>query len=222
LKVLITAGGTEEPIDGVRRLTNLSTGATGAVLARRLAARGAEVVLLRAARAVTGDGEFQREAFATFDELEASLRRLLGEHDFDVVVHAAAVGDYRVAAIEVDGVPWEDGARGKIGSGHEVTLHLRPNPKLIDSLKAWSRNANLTVVGFKLTDDPEPEHRLAQVRALLGRDAVDLVVHNDLAGIADGRHLAEIFDRSGRLASVTTKDELADALSTILESGGTS
>jgi hypothetical protein len=51
---------------------------------------------------------------------------------------------------------------------------------------------------------------------------VDLVVHNDLSGIAGDRHLAEIFDRSGRLASVTTKDELAETLSTILESGGTS
>lgn len=222
MKVLITAGGTEELIDGVRRLTNLSTGATGAVLATRFAARGAEVLLLHAARAFAGDGEFERQTFETFSELDAALRRLLGDRDFDAVVHAAAVGDYRVAAIEVDGVAWEGGTRGKIGSGHDVTIRLSPNPKLVDGLKSWSRNPNLKVVGFKLTDDPDRKHRLAQVRALLDRGTVDLVVHNDLSDIAGDRHLAEIFDRSARLASVTTKGELADALSTILESGGAS
>ena len=55
MRVLVTAGGTEEPIDGVRRLAKLSTGATGATIAAHFAERGAEVLLLHGERAAPCD-----------------------------------------------------------------------------------------------------------------------------------------------------------------------
>ena len=83
MRVLVTAGGTEEHVDGVRRLTNLSTGATGAVIARHFAEQGAEVLLLHAERASLGDIPVERETFVTFCDLEAALRRRLAERDWD-------------------------------------------------------------------------------------------------------------------------------------------
>ena len=212
MKVLITAGGSEEPIDGVRRLTNLSTGATGAALARHFAARGADVLLLHAERAAVGAMPCPCETFVTVADLEAVLRRLLARSRWDAVLHLAAVSDYAVDAVEVDGVALAPGARGKIDSGHEVVLRLRPNPKLIDGFRSWSANPTVRVVGFKLTDELDQAKREAQVQTLLARGVADLVVHNDLSEIVDGRHRASIYDRTGLLQTVETKETLARAL----------
>ena len=216
MKILITAGGTEEPVDGVRRLTNTSTGATGGVLARSFAEHGAEVLLLHAARAPLESVAVERDTFVTFDDLEKALRRHLGAFDWDAIVHLAAVSDYSVASIEVDGRSVPHGDEGKIGSGRVVVIRLTPNPKLIDSLKTWSRNKAIRVIGFKLTNDPDDADRAARVRALLDRSAVDFVVHNDLGEISADGHPAEIWSRQGPLVRTATKNELAQALWVLL------
>jgi len=219
MKILLTAGGTEEPVDGVRRLTNTSTGATGGVLARHFADCGAEVLLLHAERAPLADLDLERDTFVTFADLEAALHRHLVGHNWDAVVHLAAVSDYSIASVEVDGRRVTHGDRGKIGSGREVVIRLTPNPKLIDSLKTWSRNPTVQVVGFKLTNEPDPADRATQVRALLARGITDFVVHNDLCEIEGESHLAEIWNPDGPIARTTTKTELAHALFEILHKG---
>ena len=219
MRILITAGGTEEPLDGVRRLANTSTGATGLELARVFHARGAEVFLLHAERVAAGGLPVRAEPFLTFSDLEAGLQRLLGEHRFDTVIHLAAVSDYHLASLEVDGQAVETGGRGKIGSGHDLVLRLRPNPKLIDNLRQWSCNPGVKVVGFKLTDTPETATREESVRALLDRGVTDLVVHNDAGEIRNGRHPATVFNRSGVLAKTNDKTELAQALFGLLSQG---
>ena len=217
MKILVTAGGTEEPVDGVRRLTNISTGATGGVLSRFFAEGGAEVLLLHAERALLDDIPVRRETFLSFADLSAALRRLLEDRRWDAVVHLAAVSDYSIAAIEVDGSPVAPGATGKIGTGREVVLRLTANPKLIDSLRTWSCNPSVQIVGFKLTDDPDPTSRAAQVRALLDRGTADLVVHNDLRDLSEDRHPAVIHDPTGPLVRTETKEELARELFRLLQ-----
>jgi phosphopantothenoylcysteine synthetase/decarboxylase len=218
MRVLVTSGGTEEPIDGVRRLTNSSTGATGAVIARTFHGRGADVFLLRAERAPMAADGIAGDTFVTFEDLGAALRRHLAASDWDAVIHLAAVSDYAVASVEVDGVRAPNGDRGKIGSGAELVIRLRPNPKLIDSLKRWSRNRDIQVIGFKLTNDRDPAIRENEIRALLARKSADLVVHNDLTEIAAGRHPAEIWSPRGPLVRTATKEELAEALFGLLHS----
>jgi phosphopantothenoylcysteine decarboxylase/phosphopantothenate--cysteine ligase len=208
----VTAGGTEEPIDGVRRLTNTSTGATGWVIAEYFAEQGAEVVLLHAERTASRDTSVEREPFVTFGDLEAALRRRLREERWDAVIHLAAVSDYSLASLEVDGHPVAVDGRGKIGTGREVVIRLEANPKLIDSLKEWSCNGDVRIIGFKLTDDPDPASRERQVRSLIDRGTVDLVVHNDVSGICDDGHEAAIWDHEGPIAWTHTKLELAEVL----------
>ena len=219
MRVLITAGGTEEPVDSVRRLTNTSTGRTGGVLARHFAERGAEVLLLHAARAPLDDVPVERVTFVTFSDLAAALRRLLAGRRFDAVVHLAAVSDYAVAAVEVDGCSWNSRSRGKIGSGRDLVIRLRPNPKLIDSLREWSSNPEIRVVGFKLTDEPDAAAREAQVRDLLARSAADLVVHNDVSEIDGERHRAVVWSADGPLLAVDDTERLAAALYDLLVQG---
>ncbi|MGD9252843.1 MAG: phosphopantothenoylcysteine decarboxylase [Holophagae bacterium] len=219
MKVLVTAGGTSEPVDGVRRLTNTSTGATGAVLAETFAAQGAEVLLLHAQDARIGEMTVERQSFVSYSDLEAALRRLLGQRRWDAVVHLAAVSDYHVASLEVDGRQVAADGRGKIGTGREVLIRLAPNPKLIDSLRSWSCNPKIQVVGFKLTNDTDPDSRLEQVEKLRARGVADLVVHNDASEINGSRHVATIYAEEGAVVRTDTKEELAAELYRLLAEG---
>jgi phosphopantothenoylcysteine decarboxylase/phosphopantothenate--cysteine ligase len=171
MKVLLTAGATREPIDAVRFLSNISTGATGTAIAEHLAAAGHEVTLLH------GEGAFRCTAagitcgaFGSTEQLGARLESALGQGTFDVVIHAAAVADYRPEATHP----------GKLSShAAALTLRLVPTPKLLPRLKSWSPKP-LRVLGFKLTAGADPSARAAAVGKLFAAGGVDAVVHNDM------------------------------------------
>ncbi len=180
LRVLVTSGGTAEPIDAVRAITNTSTGETGALIAEHLARSGHEVRLLRARTARAARGATAEATFVTTADLGAALEAELGGHDFDAVIHAAAVADFSVAAIETaDGQPLAAG--GKLASGAAPILRLKTNPKLLDSIRARSRRRDVCVVGFKLTSGASEAEIGAAIDAMFAGGAVDLVVQNDLA-----------------------------------------
>jgi phosphopantothenoylcysteine decarboxylase/phosphopantothenate--cysteine ligase len=180
LRVLVTSGGTAEPIDAVRVITNTSTGGTGAMIAENFARGGHTVTLLRAASARAADGVAREETFVTFAELDAALARLLREESFDAVIHAAAVSDFSIASVEVDGVESAPGG-AKLGSGSAPTLRLKTNPKLLDTLRPRSRNRAVRIVAFKLTNEASAADVRGAVEKLFTESAVDFVVHNDLA-----------------------------------------
>ena len=77
LVLLVTAGGTTEPLDAVRVLTNTSTGRTGAAIAAHFARGGHDVVLLRAKHAARPESPCREEIFGSFAELDETLGRLL-------------------------------------------------------------------------------------------------------------------------------------------------
>jgi len=187
MKVLITAGGTREPIDRVRSITNTSTGATGVALAAALAKLGHEIELLRSANAVIPPADLLKDVppasgtpeiggyapFTTTADLEARLRKRLARGDIDVVIMAAAVADFR---------PAEPVFRKINSDTEELTLRLIRVPKLLPQLRAMSPRP-LRVIGFKLTVDASDAERLAAVAAQSQSSAVDAVVHNDLSEI---------------------------------------
>jgi phosphopantothenoylcysteine decarboxylase/phosphopantothenate--cysteine ligase len=179
LRILITSGGTSETIDGVRVIGNTSSGRTGAGLAEHLVRCGHEVVLVRAVNSAACPPLAREERFRTSAELEAVLRHLLARESFDVVVHAAAVSDFRVKAVMVNGVRQLPG--GKLDSGTAAQLELQPAPKLLARLREWSQTAELTVVAFKLTSGASTAEAQNAVERLFAEAAPDYVVHNDLA-----------------------------------------
>ena len=217
MKVLFTSGGTEEPIDGVRRISNSSTGRTGAVLARYFADRGADVTLLRSERAVSPGGIPVTElTYTSYTDLRDALRNQLTNGDWDAVVHLAAVSDYTVDGVSVDGTPFPPGGPGKIATGRELIIKLKPTAKILDSLREWSRNKSVIVVGFKLTDGADDAHAEAQVNALFARGGVDYVVHNNLRDIDARHHPASIYGKGGILKKTETKDDMAEGLFALL------
>jgi phosphopantothenoylcysteine decarboxylase/phosphopantothenate--cysteine ligase len=218
--LLVTSGGTAEPIDGVRVLTNTSTGATGALLADHFARHGHDVVLLRARNAVRPEAAVREEIFGSFSELDASLTRLLGAERFDAVIHAAAVGDFGVESVETEGRVQAAGY-AKLDSGFPPLLRLRRQPKLVDTLRARSA-APLQVVAFKLTSGADAAGAAAEVGALFAHSAADLVVQNDTTARnkENGAFPADIYRPDGTVAAnCATRRALAHSLEELLVKG---
>lgn len=213
MKVLITAGGTREAIDGVRFVTNASSGATGAFLADAFAGVGWQVVLLRAEGAVSArHPAVETRTFASVADLDRECATLLGACDFDRIVHAAAVSDFVVSGVTVDGIFHPAPLTGKLDSAKKLSVELTPGPKILPKLKGYSRNPRVKLVGFKLTDGASESEVEVAVRKVLASGA-DRVVHNDVkdaAGKTDRR--ATLWNANGIVAVAEDNAALARLL----------
>ncbi|MEU5163222.1 bifunctional phosphopantothenoylcysteine decarboxylase/phosphopantothenate--cysteine ligase CoaBC [Streptomyces sp. NPDC020875] len=165
--VVISAGGTREPLDPVRFLGNRSSGKQGYALARTAAARGARVTLVAANTALADPAGVDVVPVGTARELREAV--LAAASDADAVVMAAAVADFRPA----------DYATGKIkkkdGEGPAPVALVR-NPDVLAELSAERPRAGQVIVGFAAeTDDV-----LANGREKLRRKGCDLLVVNEV------------------------------------------
>jgi len=213
MKVLLTFGGTREPIDAARFITNVSTGRTGRILAERFAALGCRAVCLCARSAERPAGKnISVKEFTTFKELDLELRRLLSTRKFDAVVHLAAVSDYSPASIEAGGKRFTPGGAAKLDSRAPVMkLVLKRNFKIIDRIKDYAAAGGKPeplLIGFKLTSGAKPARVLEKVRALA---AADLVVHNDLEEMKT-KHGFRVYRNGVKLFDCGGPEALADRL----------
>lgn len=161
--VLVTAGGTREPVDPVRFLGNRSSGRMGHALAEAAAARGARVVLITAS-SLPGPQGCELIRVDTAEE----MRFALGAHlpQATVVIGAAAVADFR---------PLHP-SPSKIRRHGALTLELEPTPDLLaEAVRA--RRPGTVIVAFAA----ETEHLEANARAKLLRKGVDAIVANDVS-----------------------------------------
>jgi len=196
-RILMTAGGTREPIDSVRYIGNLSSGRTAAKLCDELLRSGHAVCWLGAESAQRPALPCEQETYVSFTDLQTSLQQLVSSRDWDVVIHAAAVSDYSVDRIAQGATLLRPGS-AKLPSDGEISLHLKPNPKLLDQLRGWSHNPKVWIIGFKLTDTTDPEQRELAISHLFERAGVDAVVHNDLQEIRQDSHPFALHLASGQ------------------------
>lgn len=156
MRILVTAGNTQTPIDRVRCITNVFTGKTGTHLALAAYDSGHEVTLVTSHPEIVHElypTPHLRERWAvhpyrTYDDLADKLETLMTSEVFDAVIHCAAVSDYRVEGVYDAKRQAVQG--GKIKSGHdELWLKLTPTPKLVDRFRAEWKFAG-SLVKFKL------------------------------------------------------------------------
>ena len=169
-KILVTAGGTKEPIDQVRAITNTSSGSTGAQIADALVDFGFDVTYLHAENSVLPQSTCNLVSFTTYKDIDKNLRDLLSKNKFFAVVHAAAISDFSVEANS-----------GKISSNEDLTLKLKRNPKLIHQLRDFAANPDLKVIAFKMTATDDTTARLKSVQKILAEAKPNLVVQNDVS-----------------------------------------
>jgi phosphopantothenoylcysteine decarboxylase / phosphopantothenate---cysteine ligase len=164
-RVLVSAGGTREPLDAVRFVGNRSSGRMGVAVAEEARRRGADVTLLAANLAVPPPVGVDVIETPTAADLE---REALARADADVVVMVAAVADYRPASALVekrpkDGSPW--------------TVELEPTTDVLATLGA-SRQPGQVLVGFAADGAGSG---LERARAKRGTKKADLIVFNDVS-----------------------------------------
>lgn len=218
MKVLITGGGCEEAVDTVRSLCNFSTGKTSTQLAEIFAAQGCQVTALMGKRAVKPeetDSVCVRE-YVSFSDLHSALKEELSGGNYDAVIHAAAVADYSPDVIEADGKEYKAGQVPKITGVENLVIHLKKNPKLVDSLKIWG-GKNLKVVAFKLTSQATQSQRLEAVNKVRKSSDADYVVSNDLSEIKGSAHPCRIYDSAENYHDVQNVAELGAYLLEVLK-----
>jgi phosphopantothenoylcysteine decarboxylase / phosphopantothenate---cysteine ligase len=179
LRVLVTAGGTREPIDSVRFLGNSSSGRMGLALARAARARGADVTVVAANVALERPAGVVWQEVRTAAQLQAACEREFPA--CDVLVMAAAVADFRpVAPGAPPGRP-VDGKLKKAGREH-LRLELEPTADVLSALAAHRRSGQ-TLVGFAAEHG---EGAVDRGRGKLERKRLDAIVINDIAGAGIG------------------------------------
>jgi phosphopantothenate-cysteine ligase/phosphopantothenoylcysteine decarboxylase/phosphopantothenate--cysteine ligase len=189
VRILVTAGNTQTPVDRVRCITNIFTGKTGARIAAAAFDRGHFVTLFTShpevlesiptARPRQGSA-WAVKAYRTYADLDALMAGAIPGETFDAVVHAAAVNDYEVAGVFA--ADRSDVSAGKIKGAHpELWLKLVPTPKLVDRIRTdWQFRG--TLVKFKLEVDVTDAELLKAAEAARIHSGADLIVANTLDG----------------------------------------
>ncbi|RLT24637.1 MAG: bifunctional phosphopantothenoylcysteine decarboxylase/phosphopantothenate--cysteine ligase CoaBC [Chloroflexi bacterium] len=225
-RVVVTAGGTEEPIDAVRILANRSSGRQGIALAEAARDRGADVLLIAARVAVPLPEGVEIVRVATVAELSAALDAALlpppdgrATSSADALIAAAAVSDFRMR-----GGPSTE----KLRRDGDLTLTLEPTPDLLAGIakRLGARATRQTkLIGFSA--ESGATKRAAE--KLKAKD-LDLIVANDVTapgiGFESAENRAEILDVDGGISIVgpapkrVVADAILDRLAALLVTGG--
>jgi phosphopantothenoylcysteine decarboxylase/phosphopantothenate--cysteine ligase len=210
-RVLVTAGGTREPLDPVRFIGNRSSGKQGVALAVAAASRGAQVTLIGANLDVTVPAGVTFTEVSTTLELAESVGR--AAEDADLVIMAAAVADYRPDTVAPSKIKKEQ-------QGDNLSLTLVKNPDILAGLTE-TRRAGQVIVGFAAETEQDPAALLELGRAKIARKGCDFLVLNtvgwtevfgqsDTAVVMVDRAGDIVMEAAGAKASVA--DRILDAL----------
>lgn len=199
--VVVTAGPTREPLDPVRFISNPSSGRQGFALAQAALDRGATVTLISGPTHLPTPVGAERIDVTTVEEMKDAV--LAAANRADVLLMAAAVGDYRPTCV----------APQKIKKGKEITLTLMRTPDILSAVAAQRSVTGFprVVVGFAA----ESEELLRNAQDKLFAKQLDLIVANDItapdAGFAKETNRVVIVDRSGNVEELPLMSKAAVA-----------
>jgi phosphopantothenoylcysteine decarboxylase / phosphopantothenate---cysteine ligase len=203
LRIIVTAGPTQEPVDPVRYITNRSSGKMGYAIAKAAAQRGAAVTLISGPVALTAPHGVETLQVRTTAEMRQAVLDRAGRSD--VIIKAAAVSDYRPDETAVQKIKKDDGP---------LTLSLIKNPDILAELGALKKESNYILVGFAA----ETEKLTGNAKDKLQRKNLDLIVANDVtrkdSGFEADSNQVQIISRDGHVEDLPlmSKDALADQI----------
>ncbi len=196
-RIVVTAGGTREPIDPVRFIGNRSSGKQGVAIAAAAAARGAHVVLIGANLEVPAPASVTLETVGSAEELAVAVRA--ATENADIVVMAAAVADYRPESVAGEKIKKES-------QGEELGLTLVRNPDILAELAA-TRQEGQILVGFAAETERDDAALLELGRAKLARKGCDFLVLNRVGwdeGFAVDGNTVTVLNRAGDIVLETS------------------
>ena len=235
MKIVITAGGTSEKIDNVRKITNSSSGKLGCTIANKLIELHEEkidkIYYICSKNSVKPNHK-KIEIVEIMDtkDLEKCVRELLTNNIINYFIHSMAVSDYTVDYVTtVESLALNIGNNtdkeicnlicnhndslndNKISSNEEnLIIKLKKTPKIISIIKDISPNTYL--VGFKLLDNVSEEELINVAVKLKEKNNCNLVVANDLENIRNGNHKAFIIKESNDYITASGKEDIATKL----------
>lgn len=235
LKIIITAGGTSEKIDNVRKITNSSSGKLGCTLANKLIELHEEKIekiyyICSKTSFKPTHEKIEIVEITDTNDLEKSVRTLLTSNDIHFFIHSMAVSDYTVdyvttaenLALNIKNHPnksiidlicfnKDNLTDNKISSNQEnLIIKLKKTPKIISIIKDISPSTYL--VGFKLLDNVSEENLINTAVKLKDKNNCNLVVANDLENIRKGTHKAFIIKTSNDYIIASGKEEISEKL----------
>jgi phosphopantothenoylcysteine decarboxylase/phosphopantothenate--cysteine ligase len=203
-RVVVTAGGTREPLDPVRFLGNRSSGRQGVAVAAAAQARGADVVLIAAHLEVDPPEGVELVTVQTALELQEAVTT--AAQSADLVVMTAAVADYRPAELR-------DSKIKKSEAGDRLTIELVANPDILAGLSATKREGQV-VVGFAAETEPDPSTLIELGRSKLAAKGSDFLVLNQVGweqGFATESNEVVVLRRGGDIVMEASGSKLSVA-----------
>jgi phosphopantothenoylcysteine decarboxylase/phosphopantothenate--cysteine ligase len=212
-RIVVTAGGTREPIDPVRYLGNRSSGKQGVALAVAARDRGADVVLIAAHLDVAAPEGVETRSASTALDLQLAVTEAAS--DADVVIMAAAVADFRPTSMSEAKIKKEN-----VGDGLELSLVA--NPDILAELSA-SKQADQIVVGFAAETERDPQALIELGRRKLQRKGCDFLVINNVGwhtGFSADDNEVVVLDGAGDIVMEAsgTKASVADRILDVITS----
>lgn len=197
-KILITAGPTQEPLDPVRFITNLSSGKMGYALARVAGRRGAHVTLISGSTNLVVPPVEKLILVRTAQQMHKAVME--NYKKATIIIKAAAVADYRPKEFSKD----------KIKKAEKtLSLNLEKNPDIIEEI--GKNKGNRILVGFAM----ETQNFLVNAKAKLDKKNMDLIVANDLreegAGFQTDTNVITIIDNKGKTESLSKMSKVEAA-----------
>lgn len=201
LSVLVTAGPTQEAIDPVRYITNRSSGKMGYAIASAAARRGARVTLVSGPTALKKPAYVNTVDVVSAQDMFDAVTSAAAEAD--VIIKAAAVADYRPAAVAANKIKKSDG---------DMSIQLERTKDILGTLGS-ARRPGQFICGFSM----ETENVLENSRKKLDKKNVDMIAANDLntegAGFAVSTNVLTLITREGNVSlPLMSKDDAANAL----------
>jgi phosphopantothenoylcysteine decarboxylase / phosphopantothenate---cysteine ligase len=181
-KILITSGGTRENIDDIRYISNVSTGKTGAALADYFLAHNHELTFIHSKGSAQPKNRCNRITYTSFNDLNEAIKKCLTVDNYDLVIHLAAVSDYYPASVSTGNISYDLPLKKKLDSSAEtINISFKKHSKIVDLIKTYSKNKQLLLVAFKLTNGSEGSERIDAIRQLFENSDADHVVSNDFS-----------------------------------------
>ena len=203
-RVLISAGGTREPLDPVRFLGNRSSGKQGVALAQAALARGAQVTLVAAHLEVPVPTSVTTVRVSSALEMHEAMT--LAAESAEVIIMAAAVADYRPKTVQLGKIKKDD-------VGDTLTLELVKNPDILASLSAARRRDQL-IIGFAAETEMDVDRLLTLGRAKISRKGCDYLVVNRVGpgvGFGTERNTVTVLDRHGVIVNEASGSKVSVA-----------
>ena len=238
--ILITSGGTSEPIDRIRSITNTSTGTLGSLIAKAFSAADSteNIYYIHGKNAILPDcGKLVPVPVCSTDDLLRAVRSVCEECRPDAVIHCMAVSDFRVRSVissEILALSEGFDSTESIGNyfdsrnllseynklpssvGDPVIL-LEKTPKILPLFRELLPESK--IVGFKLLDGVPHDELIGTAPRLLIKSGCDYVLANDYRTVEAGDHQGYLVDKNKNEMHFSGKQAIAEGIAAILSGG---